>query len=210
VPKVSDEHKEAIRRRILDAALVCLERSGYRDLTTRELLAEAGLSVGTFYNYFPSKEHLYEALAEEALSVDVERILSGSARSGAIGGELIAFLDALAGGDPSGAIAVASFRGRMQAGPEAAEAIARLNEWVIDAFTPLVQRAQAEGSLRPELDTQALVEMIDIIWDGLGRRAATDSFQTSYERVGKALLAVLQQGLPPQGSSSTSTAGTEP
>ncbi|HEY5155044.1 MAG TPA: helix-turn-helix domain-containing protein, partial [Acidimicrobiales bacterium] len=63
MPKVSPEHKDAVRRRILDAALACLERNDYRDVTTRELLSEAGLSTGTFYNYFASKEDLYETLA---------------------------------------------------------------------------------------------------------------------------------------------------
>ena len=63
MPKVSAEHKDAVRRRIMEAALVCLRRNGFQDITTRELLAEAGLSTGTFYNYFPTKEQLYEALA---------------------------------------------------------------------------------------------------------------------------------------------------
>ena len=53
MPKVSEEHTQQVRRRLLDAARICLERNGYQDVTTRELVAEAGLSTGTFYNYFP-------------------------------------------------------------------------------------------------------------------------------------------------------------
>src|SRR5579862_3325952 len=92
MPRVSEDHKQAVRRRILDAALVCLERNGFQDVTTRELLAEAGLSTGTFYNYFPSKEHLYEALAEEALSADVSQALADGPLGVPVGHALLRFL----------------------------------------------------------------------------------------------------------------------
>lgn len=195
MPKVSAEHKEGVRRRIMDAALVCLERNGYRNLTTRELLAEAQLSVGTFYNYFPTKEHLYEALAEEALSADIGRIRRGAEGGVPIGQALLGFLRDLALLAPSGTVAVATFRGRMNADPEAREAIARLNRWVVEEFSPLVERAQAEGTLRSDLDARAVVELIDIIWDGIGRRAATDTFETSYRQVGEVLIELLERGL---------------
>lgn len=206
MPKVSPAHKEAVRRRIMDAALACLERSGYRDVTTRELLAEAGLSIGTFYNYFPSKEHLYEALAEEMMAADVRRIVEGAA-SGSVGEGLLALLRELAVDQPQGAVAVATFRGRMHAEPDAAEAIARLNRFVVDEFVPLVEKAQAEGWIRADLDAEALVELIDVVWDGMGRRQATGSFQTSYERVGSTLVALLAGGALGDGAPAALTDG---
>lgn len=195
MPKVTAEHKEGVRRRIMDAALICLERNGYRNLTTRELLAEARLSVGTFYNYFPTKEHLYEALAEEALASDIDRIRHAAADGAPIGEVLLDFLRDLASSAPTGTIAMATFRSRVNAEPEAREAIARLNRWVVDEFSPLVEQAQAEGTLAADLDARAVVELLDIIWDGLGRRAATDTFETSYRHVGEAMMRVLLRGL---------------
>jgi AcrR family transcriptional regulator len=194
MPKVSAEHKEAVRRRIMDAALVCLQRSGYQQLTTRELLAEAGLSIGTFYNYFPSKDHLYEALAEEMLANDVERVVDGSADRDSFGLSLVAFLQNFAMSEPQGAVAVATFRSRMDAGPDAAEAIVRLNRYVLDQFVPLVQKAQAEGWVRDDLDPAALVELVDIVWDGLGRREANAGFETSFEEVGATFIELVLRG----------------
>lgn len=193
MPKVSAAHKEAVRRRIMDAALTCLQRSGYKDVTTRELLAEAGLSIGTFYNYFPSKEHLYEALAEEMLAADIELVRARSADD-PVGLSLVAFLQNFAMSEPEAAVAVASFRGRMNAAPDAADAIARLNRYMLDQFAPLVRQAQADGWVRADLDAEAVVELVDIVWDGLGRREATGSFQTGYERVGQALVELLLGG----------------
>ncbi|MCX7620997.1 MAG: TetR/AcrR family transcriptional regulator [Acidimicrobiales bacterium] len=194
MPRVSDAHKDAVRRRLMDAAITCLQRNGYRDITTRELLAEAGLSTGTFYNYFPSKEHLYEALAEELLAHDIERLLKQHADGQSLGYGLLRFLSDYAMVEPEAAVAVSTFRGRVHETGEAAEAIARLNRFVVEGFTPLVQQAQAEGFLRPDIDPEATVELLDIIWDGLGRRQATGTFQTSYRRVGETVLKILLSG----------------
>lgn len=47
---------------LLDAATVCFEERGYDDSSVREIAARSGVSVGTVYRYFPSKEHLLEAI----------------------------------------------------------------------------------------------------------------------------------------------------
>jgi AcrR family transcriptional regulator len=203
VPKVSDEHKDAVRRRIMDAALTCLERNEFQNVTTRELLAEADLSTGTFYNYFPSKEHLYGALAEELLSEDIERLRSPAADDPAGGQGLVRFLREYLATDPSVAAAMSRFRAEMDRSGEAREAIERLNAFVVREFTPLVAKAQADAFLRDDLDAEAAVELFDIIWDGLGRREASGSFQTSYHRVGETLMQILLHGSLAPGADPT-------
>jgi len=193
MPKVSAQHKDAVRRRILDAALLCLERSGYQDVTTRELLAEAGLSTGTFYNYFPSKEDLYEALAEEALATDVARILDQDPAGSPLGPGLLAFLQQVFA-NPTTAMAVSSLRSRMHASSAAADAVARLNRYVVATLAPLVRASADEGFLRADLDAEALVEMMDLVWDGMGRRQAQRTFETSYARVARTVLQLLLDG----------------
>jgi len=191
MPKVSDEHKDAVRRRIMDAARTCLERNGFQDVTTRELLGEAGLSTGTFYNYFPSKEHLYEALAEELLAVDIAHVLDDSRP---LGDSLLLFVRDFLLTQRDGAIPIARFRSQASNSATGADAVARLNKWMLDQFVPIVQVAQADGIIDPELDAEAFVELLDIVYDGLGRRAASDAFQTDYERVGATVLTVLLRG----------------
>lgn len=200
MPKVSDEHKGAVRRRIMDATLACLLRNGFQDVTTRELLAEADLSTGTFYNYFPSKEHLYEALAEELLSEDLERLRGTGGEDHTTGYGLLRFLSDYALVDPEAAVAVSSFRGRMNVTGDARDAIARLNHFVVAEFTPLVEKAQADGFLRADIDAAAVVELLDIVWDGLGRRQGMDTFETSYRRVGETVLKLLLQGILSEGT----------
>ena len=45
-----------------------------------------------------------------------------------------------------------------------------------------------------DLDVDALIELIDLVWDGLSRRAGQGTFQTSYERVGAACMEILLKG----------------
>lgn len=197
MPKVSDEHKDAVRQRIMDAARTCLERNGFQDVTTRELLGEAGLSTGTFYNYFPSKEHLYEALAEELLAVDIAQVVDDTRP---LGTSLLVFLRDFMLVQPAGAVPLAQFRNQASTSAVGADAVDRLNRFLLDQFVPLVRIAQADGVIAAGLDPEAFVELLDIVYDGMGRRAASDAFQTSYERLGATFLAVLTDGAIAEGS----------
>lgn len=54
----------ATRDRILEGALLAMGRVGMRRLTMSDVSERAGLSRGTVYRYFPSKEDLLAVLAE--------------------------------------------------------------------------------------------------------------------------------------------------
>ena len=51
--------KQRRRAEILDAAERVFHEKGYRPATTDDLAGAAGVSVGTVYNFFGSKEGLY-------------------------------------------------------------------------------------------------------------------------------------------------------
>ncbi len=53
------------RRAILDAAREVFGEMGYETATVRDIIRRTGLSVGSFYNYYRSKEEVYEALADD-------------------------------------------------------------------------------------------------------------------------------------------------
>ena len=48
--------RDALRRRIYDAALTLFRRQGVARTTIRQIAQEADVAVGAFYNYFSSKE----------------------------------------------------------------------------------------------------------------------------------------------------------
>lgn len=57
--------KVANRAAILDAARAVFAELGYEAATVRDIIRRTGLSVGAFYNYYRSKEEVYEALADD-------------------------------------------------------------------------------------------------------------------------------------------------
>ncbi|MDQ6655118.1 MAG: TetR/AcrR family transcriptional regulator, partial [Verrucomicrobiota bacterium] len=53
------------RAQILGAAVLCFAKRGFHQTTMQNISEEAGISVGLIYRYFPSKEAVIAALAEE-------------------------------------------------------------------------------------------------------------------------------------------------
>lgn len=201
MPKVSDAHKQAVRQSILDAAYRIIEQGDFSNLTTRSIIEEAGISNGTLYHYFPSIDHLYAELAEAGLRGAMAGIVApeGSEADAADGSDAVARLvrwlrhDML--GDRELAEAVALFRSRIELGDMQREAVEGLNRYAVTQFGDLVRHLQAEGSFRDDVDADALVEMIDFLWDGLGRRQAAGAFQTSYDRAVTTIIDVLLNGV---------------
>ena len=72
---VVQARKEAIQGRskatveaILRAAAHILVRTGYEATTTNRVAVEAGVSIGSLYQYFPNKEAIVSALIDRHLS----------------------------------------------------------------------------------------------------------------------------------------------
>ena len=65
MPRVADEVRAARRDQIIAAALACFARAGYHATTMDDVAAQAGVSKGTPYLYFPGKEALFIALHEK-------------------------------------------------------------------------------------------------------------------------------------------------
>ncbi len=60
-----EQTKIANRQAILDAARAVFGELGYETSTVRDIIRRTGLSVGAFYNYYRSKEEVFEALADD-------------------------------------------------------------------------------------------------------------------------------------------------
>jgi AcrR family transcriptional regulator len=74
MPKVSQQYRDARRDQILSAARRCFLRDGFHATSMQDLFAEAGLSSGAVYLYFPGKNDVIIAIAEENMRDIVEMI----------------------------------------------------------------------------------------------------------------------------------------
>jgi TetR/AcrR family transcriptional regulator, cholesterol catabolism regulator len=60
------KHPDIRRAELLDRATALFLRHGYDNVSLNDLIADAGVSKGAFYHWFPSKDALIEALAERS------------------------------------------------------------------------------------------------------------------------------------------------
>jgi TetR/AcrR family transcriptional regulator, transcriptional repressor for nem operon len=80
--RISKTETEANRARVLDAAARLFREKGVDGIAVAELMKEAGLTHGGFYNHFQSKEELAAAAFDTAFSAAIERLKSKIAKAG--------------------------------------------------------------------------------------------------------------------------------
>ncbi len=66
---------ETRKAQIIQAALACFMRKGYANTTMDDIVAESGLSKGSLYWYFKSKDALFIATAETVIDNIVQETL---------------------------------------------------------------------------------------------------------------------------------------
>jgi AcrR family transcriptional regulator len=71
MPKIIDH--DQYRKELLDQCFDLFAEKGYATLTTRQIAQALGVSTGTLYYYFPSKEDLFIQLIEQLTRQDILR-----------------------------------------------------------------------------------------------------------------------------------------
>ena len=66
---------EATRRQLIDVATRLFADQGYDDTSTEQVLREAGVSRGSLYHHYDSKEQLFEAVVEHLEEGVVEQLV---------------------------------------------------------------------------------------------------------------------------------------
>jgi AcrR family transcriptional regulator len=156
--------KDARPQELLDAALSLFVEKGFAATKAEEVATLAGVSKGTLYLYFPSKEELLKAVIRHTLSADIaqgrERLLAhqGSA-SEALLHLLPEWWETVYDSPNSGVFKLVVTEVRNF--PEIAEFYAReVVEPGIDVIGQLLQRGVAQGEFRADLDIRAAVQSV--------------------------------------------------
>jgi AcrR family transcriptional regulator len=65
MPKVDQEHLDARRQQIVDAARARFAAHGFARTSMADIVTESGLSTGAIYRYFTSKDEIVVAVCEQ-------------------------------------------------------------------------------------------------------------------------------------------------
>lgn len=72
MPKIVDH--DLYRKELLNKSFDLFAEKGYATITMRQIAQGLGVSTGTLYHYFPSKEALFEQVVEEQAQRDILRV----------------------------------------------------------------------------------------------------------------------------------------
>ena len=74
-PVLSDADKKAIRERLRELCEECWITHGYKKTSIKNLCDKAGISIGTFYTLYPTKEDLFSETIERIQERLTEKVL---------------------------------------------------------------------------------------------------------------------------------------
>jgi AcrR family transcriptional regulator len=80
--RLTPEQRET---QILEAALAVFSRRGYDKATVPDIAREAGIAVGTIYNYFPSKREVLVAITEKYIIAPFKEVANNPPKTGEFG-----------------------------------------------------------------------------------------------------------------------------
>jgi len=169
-----EERAFAQRTRILEAARVCFENSGFHCGSMATIAETAGMSPGLIYRYFENKNAIILAIIECQLDIARRRIRELRAAED-LGTALVEYFDAQ--DDPSRPqISTALFLEMSAAAtrdPEIARAIQAFDETIIAEFKDWLSRSPEDGGhgLPEELAAERAVSLVCLI-EGLKVRKA--------------------------------------
>ena len=178
MPKISDLQRESRRLQILDAARRCFSRNGFHNTTTADIVRESGVSQGTLYLYFATKDDLILALSDDRHQA--EAFVSALAKSEQDPIEGLAVLLELHGESLVDRQRLDARRVGVQGWGEAlrnpvvhASVIGNIAS-VRREIAGLIARGQAAGQIRAEVDPLAAARVLIAIFQGLTLLAALE------------------------------------
>jgi AcrR family transcriptional regulator len=156
-PQRRERRKQEVRARIVSAALEVLDEHGFEATKVQDICERADVVYKTFFNHFPTKQHLLREIAEAQLVALVETIRSARAEKRSTRERLSDFFERITDNiDAAGPMRrelVTEMLHATQGGPAGSEQSRLLH----DAFADLIRDGRARGDVRPDhtLVTQA-------------------------------------------------------
>lgn len=183
------QRQEDQRKRILDAAIACFSRGGFHATGMQAVCAEAGMSPGALYRYFPSKEAIIEAIVERDRA-DIPEQLSPLLEADDVVGALIDSARQFLVGNlrPESLPMFPELYAEAIRNPSVREIFGRCDLVVGGIIVRVVERGMALGQIDRSLDAREAVRFLMALTDGVLMRlmlepaAELEGLMPMYER----------------------------
>lgn len=162
---------------LLDAAAGVFAAKGYRAATVEEVVATAGLSKGTFYWYFKSKEDLFQTLLKERIDRPARALMEITRTAPAdrpTAFDVSAGLSALISGERETLMLLQEYWAAATRDPRLARRYRRWQEGLRDALAETLEARHETTGVKLEFPARDLATAFIALAEGLACEALVD------------------------------------
>jgi AcrR family transcriptional regulator len=198
-----------LRERIFRAALDLFARQGFAETTVEDITNAADVGKGTFFNYFPSKDHILLAFAEMQIA-KLRLAVEEARRTAEPMPQFMRSLAALMTKEPARNPAI--IRVLLQAfisNSQVREAMLDLQARVLAFHTEMIQLGQGRGEIRDDLPAVEIALVFRqtifgtlLIWSLYGDSSLQSRMDSALE--------IIWSGLSPRSPGNFSNSGVVP
>lgn len=198
MPRVSAQHEQEVRERIVRAAIAVFANRGFHRATMQDIVRQSGLSVGAIYTYFKSKSELILAgcdlVTDQELGELRERLAAVTDYRERVATALGFFFDQFeeqrSGRGTSVMMTMAW--AEVDADPAIREMVRRRRRDIVGPTALLLQEGVVRGELPPWLDVESVAHSFAALVDGLTIEAIEDGPAYRRDDAEKRALAMLE------------------
>ncbi len=197
MPRVSAEHEQAVRDRIVRAAIEVFAEHGFHRATMQDIVRRSGLSVGAIYTYFKSKSEIILAgcdlITDQELGELRERLATVTDYRERIVTALGYFFDQFEEQRSGRGMSVLMTQAwaEVDADPAIREMVRRRRRDVVTSTALLLQEGVVRGELAPWLDVESVAHALAALLDGITIEAIEDGAAYRREDAERRALAML-------------------
>ena len=206
MPRVSQEHEQAVRDRIVRAATAVFAEHGFHRATMQDIVRESGLSVGAIYTYFRSKSELILAGCDLISDLELgelrDRLANVDDYRQRVATALGFFFDQYETERQADgrAILLARAWAEVDADPAIREMLRRRRREIVTACALLLQEGVVRGELPGWLDVESVAHGVAALLDGVVLEATEDGPAYRREDAERRVLAYLEPLFAAAGS----------
>jgi AcrR family transcriptional regulator len=196
MPRVSAQHEQAVRDRIVRAAIEVFAEHGFHRATMQDIVRKSGLSVGAIYTYFKSKSELILAGCDLITDQEVgelrERLAAVTDFRERVATALGFFFDQFEEQRSGTSVLMTLAWAEVDTDPAIREMVRRRRREIVGPTALLLQEGVVRGELPPWLDVESVAHAFAALLDGLTIEAIEDGPAYRRDDAEKRALAMLE------------------
>jgi|SRR5579864_3698150 len=187
----------ARKNQILDAAMVVFARLGFHEARMDDIVQASGLSKGTLYWYFKSKEDIILAISQRLFSTDIEQLEEILGSEGTVEERLLELMRSRARGlqEMSEVVTILfEFYAAAVHQGEVRQLIKIYFQGFHELLVALIQQGIDRGEFRPINAVEAAIAL-DSLFQGLVVRWLIDPQAVQWDTLSESLVRLILDGL---------------